>query len=56
MYGELNIWDHSHSHVGISILIVVDYVSKWVEALKPPASDAKTVIKLFNDDFQNSFD
>ncbi|KAL9237141.1 hypothetical protein vseg_011727 [Gypsophila vaccaria] len=29
------------------ILVAVDYVSKWVEALASPTCDAKTVIKLF---------
>ncbi|CAA7030134.1 unnamed protein product [Microthlaspi erraticum] len=29
------------------ILVVVDYVSKWIEAIPCPACDAKVVIKLF---------
>jgi len=29
------------------ILVAVDYVSKWVEAIPSPTCDAKTVIKLF---------
>ncbi|XP_042459089.1 uncharacterized protein LOC122042829 [Zingiber officinale] len=29
------------------ILVVVDYVSKWVEAIASPTSDARKVIKLF---------
>ncbi|XP_042460227.1 uncharacterized protein K02A2.6-like [Zingiber officinale] len=29
------------------ILVAVDYVSKWVEAIASPTSDARTVIKLF---------
>lgn len=29
------------------ILVAVDYVSKWVEAIPSPTSDAKTVVKLF---------
>ena len=29
------------------ILVAVDYVSKWVEAVASPTCDAKTVIKLF---------
>ena len=28
------------------ILVAVDYVSKWVEAIACPRSDAKTMIKL----------
>ncbi|XP_021774233.1 uncharacterized protein LOC110738167 [Chenopodium quinoa] len=29
------------------ILVVVDYVSKWVEAVASPTNDAKVVVKLF---------
>ena len=29
------------------ILVAVDYVSKWVEAIASPTNDAKVVIKLF---------
>ncbi|CAA7034375.1 unnamed protein product [Microthlaspi erraticum] len=29
------------------ILVAVDYVSKWIEAIPSPACDAKVVIKLF---------
>jgi Integrase core domain len=29
------------------ILVAVDYVSKWVEAIPSPTSDAKTVTRLF---------
>ncbi|CAA7044126.1 unnamed protein product [Microthlaspi erraticum] len=29
------------------ILVAVDYVSKWIEAIPCPACDAKVVIKLF---------
>ena len=28
------------------ILVAIDYVSKWVEAVATPNNDAKTVIKL----------
>ncbi|XP_042396837.1 uncharacterized protein LOC121986983 [Zingiber officinale] len=35
------------SHNNIYILVAVDYVSKWVEAIPSPTNDAKTVIKLF---------
>jgi len=28
------------------ILVVVDYVSKWVEAVEAPKNDAKTVVKF----------
>ncbi|CAM8968885.1 unnamed protein product [Rhodiola kirilowii] len=29
------------------ILVAVDYVSKWVEAISFPTCDAKVVVKLF---------
>ncbi|CAM8956956.1 unnamed protein product [Rhodiola kirilowii] len=29
------------------ILVVVDYVSKWVEAVAAPTCDAKVVMKMF---------
>lgn len=29
------------------ILVVVDYVSKWIEAVAFPTNDARVVIKLF---------
>ncbi|CAM8947968.1 unnamed protein product [Rhodiola kirilowii] len=29
------------------ILVVVDYVSKWVEAVAAPICDAKVVLKMF---------
>lgn len=29
------------------ILVVVDYVSKWIEAIVSPANDARVVIKMF---------
>ncbi|CAA7035241.1 unnamed protein product [Microthlaspi erraticum] len=35
------------SHGNKYILVPVDYVSKWVEAIASPTNDAKVVIKLF---------
>ena len=32
----------------IYILVPVDYVSKWVEAIAVPKNDAKTVLKFFH--------
>ena len=29
------------------ILVVVDYVSKWIEAIAAPINDTRVVIKLF---------
>ena len=37
------------------ILVAVDYVSKWVEAIATPASDAKTVIKFLRKNIFNRF-
>ncbi|CAA7056271.1 unnamed protein product [Microthlaspi erraticum] len=35
------------SHGNAYILVAVDYVSKWVEAIAAPTNDAKVVLKLF---------
>ncbi|KAL1222466.1 putative mitochondrial protein [Cardamine amara subsp. amara] len=35
------------SHGNNYILVAVDYVSKWVEAIASPTNDAKVVLKLF---------
>ena len=37
------------------ILVVVDYVSKWVEAIAAPKNDAKTVIKFLKKNSFSSF-
>ncbi|CAA7034128.1 unnamed protein product [Microthlaspi erraticum] len=37
---------NSASHANNYILVAVDYVSKWIEAIACPACDAKVVIKL----------
>lgn len=29
------------------ILVVVDYVSKWIEAIASPTNDARVVIRMF---------
>jgi len=36
-------------------LVVVDYVSKWVEAIAAPKNDAKTVIKFLKKNSFSSF-
>ncbi|KAL4347377.1 hypothetical protein GQ457_17G007900 [Hibiscus cannabinus] len=36
------------SHGDLYILLAVDYVSKWVEAIATPKNDAKTVMKLLH--------
>jgi len=36
----------SPSHNNIYILVAVDYVSKWVEAVASPTNDSKVVIKF----------
>ncbi|CAA7024163.1 unnamed protein product [Microthlaspi erraticum] len=35
------------SHGNVYILVAIDYVSKWVEAIAAPTNDAKVVLKLF---------
>jgi len=37
----------SSSYGNKYILVVVNYVSKWVEAIVNPTNDAKVVLKLF---------
>ena len=37
------------------ILVVVDYVSKWVEAMATPHNDAKTVVKFLKKDIFSRF-
>ena len=34
------------SHNNFYILVVVDYVSKWVEAIASPTNDSKVVLKF----------
>ncbi|KAI3678548.1 hypothetical protein L6452_37844 [Arctium lappa] len=47
MFGESTSWDHSPpSNKCQYILVVVDYVSKWVEAVACTSNDAKTVVKF----------
>jgi len=36
----------SHSHNNFYILVVVDYVFKWIEFIASPTNDSKTVIKF----------
>ena len=45
--GVLTSWALSPSFAGNEyILVAVDYVSKWVEAVATPRNDAKTVVKF----------
>ena len=37
------------------ILVVVDYVSKWVEAVATPHNDAKTVVKFLKKNIFSRF-
>ena len=36
------------SYGNVYILVAVDYVSKWVEAIATPKDDARVVIKFLN--------
>lgn len=47
MYGASTLWGHSLILVGsLYLLLVVDYVSKWVEAKATPINDSHAVIKF----------
>ena len=48
MYGALISWvPFLHLLVGnLYILMVVDYVSKWIEAMDLPTNDTKVVVKF----------
>ena len=35
------------SYNNLYILVAVDYVSKWVEAIATPTNDSKVVIRFF---------
>ena len=39
----------------IYILLAVDYVSKWVEAIACPRNDAKTVVGFYQRNIQNRY-
>jgi len=49
MYGVSTIWPFPKSHNCKYILVAVDYVSKWVEALPCRATDAKHARKIFHE-------
>jgi len=43
------------SHNNLYILVAVDYVSKWVEAIATPSNDSKVVIKFFQKNILTRF-
>jgi len=43
------------SHGNEYILVAVDYVSKWVEAMAAPKNDAKTVVKFLKKNIFSRF-
>ena len=50
MFGALIIWDHFLPLMGIHIfLVVVDYVTKWVEAIPTSSADHNTSIKMLKE-------
>ena len=47
MFGDLISWDLFLPLMGIThILVVVDYVTKWVEAIPTSSADHNTSIKM----------
>jgi len=44
------------SHNNFYILVVVDYVSKWVEVIATPSNDAKVIIKFLKKNNFITFD
>lgn len=46
MCRELTSWDHSSSFSNQYILVAVDYVSKWMEAVALPTNDIRMVISF----------
>jgi len=44
MFGELILWVISHSFS--YILLVVDYISRWVEAKATKTNDSKVVVDI----------
>jgi len=43
------------SYNNLYILVVVDYVSKWVEAIATPTNDTKVVIKFLKKNIFTTF-
>ena len=57
IYGALTSWSHFPPSFGnLYILLTVDYVSKWVEAIATPKNDAKTVTKFVYKNIFTRFD
>ena len=44
------------SHNSLYILVVVDYVSKWVESIATPTNDAKVIINFLKKNIFIRFD
>ena len=44
------------SHNNLHMLVVVDYMSKWVEGIATPANDAKVIINFLKKNFFTRFD
>ena len=49
MFGDLIIWDLFLPLMGIHILVVVDYVTKWVEPIPTSSADHNTSIKMLKE-------
>ena len=49
MFGALIIWTFSFSNGYTRILVIVDYVTKWVEAIPTSSVDHNTSIKMLKE-------
>lgn len=47
MYGVFILWSFVCSFNNLYILLAMDYVMNWVEAMAIPTNDAKVVFKFF---------
>ena len=57
MFGALIIWDLFPSSNGYThILVVVDYVTKWVEAIPTSSADHNTSIKMLKEVFSQGLE
>ena len=56
MFGALIIWDLFASNGYTHILVAVDYVTKWVEAIPTSSDDHNTFIKMLKEVFSRGLE